>query len=95
MLEQPCKLRLADDNLAPIATNCAQLHFRLVDLYFELWCFVTTLGKFDLIVEMPWLEQHDPKISFRTRTLTYDSDHFIAHCLSQGKASVVNSCSST
>ena len=44
---------------------------------------------------MPWLEQHDPKVSFRTRTLTFDSDHFTAHCSSQGKASVVNSRSST
>ena len=94
-LAYPCKLKLADDNLAPIVTHCAQLHFRLGDHYDELWCFVTTLGKFDLILGMPWLEQHDPKVSFCTRTLTFDSDHCTAHCLSQGKASVVHSCSST
>ena len=44
---------------------------------------------------MPWLEQHDPKVSFRTRTLTFGSDHYTAPCLSQGKAIVVDSCSST
>ncbi len=94
-LAHSCKLKLADDNLAPIVTHCAQLHFRLGDHYDELWCFVTTLGKFDFILGMLWLEQDDPKVSFCTRTLTFDSDHCTAHCLSQGKASVVHSCSST
>ncbi len=41
------------------------------------------------------MEQHDPKVSFRTRTLTFDSDHCTAHRLSQSKASVVHSCSFT
>ena len=94
-LANPCKLKLVDDNLAPIVTHGAQMHFRLRDHYDELWCFVTILEKFDLIMEMLWLEKHDPKVSFCTRTLTFDSDHFTAHCLSQGKASVVYSCSYT
>ena len=32
-LAHPCKLKLADDNLAPIVTHCAQLHFLLGDHY--------------------------------------------------------------
>ena len=81
-LAYPCKLKQADDNLAPIVTYCAQLHFRLGDHYDGLWYFVTTLGKYDLILEMPWLEQHDPKVSFCTRTLAFDFDHCSAHFLS-------------
>ena len=78
-LEYPCKLKLADGNLAPIVTHCAQLHFRLGDYYDELWCFVTILGKFDLILGISWLEQHDPKVSFHTRILIFDSDHYTAY----------------
>ncbi len=63
--------------------------------YNKLCYFITTLGKFNLILGMPWLEQHDLKVSFRTRTLKFDSYHCTAHCLSQGKASIMNSCSST
>ena len=63
-LAYPCKLKLADNNLVPIVTHCAQLHFWLENYYDELWCFVTILGKFDLILRMLWLKQYDPKISF-------------------------------
>lgn len=76
------QLKLADDKQVPLVTHCAQL-----------WCFITNFGKFDLILGMPWLEQYDPRISFRTRTLTFDSDYCIAHCLLHGKNSAVPSCS--
>lgn len=55
-LAHPCKLKLVDDNLAPIVTHCALLYFRLGDHYDELWCFVIILVKFDLILRMSWLE---------------------------------------
>ena len=59
-LVYPCKLKLADDNLALIVTYCAQLHFWLGDHYDELWYFVITLVKFNMILGMPWLKEHDP-----------------------------------
>ena len=89
-----CKLKLADNNLEPMVIHCAQLHFRLGDHYDGLWCFVITLGKFDLILEMLWLKQHDLKVSFCTRTLAIDFNYYTTHCLSQSKASIVYSCSS-
>ena len=94
-LAQPYKLKLADDTLAPMITHYAQVYFRLGDHYDEIWCFVTNLGKFDLILGMPWLEQHDPKLSFRKRTLTFDSKFCKSRCLPHGKSCTVNSCSST
>lgn len=93
-LAQPRKLKLADDHLAPLITHCAQVYFRLGEHYDEIWCFVTSLGKFDLILGMPWLEQHDPKLSFRGRTLTFDSDFCTSRCLLHKKSCTVSSHSS-
>lgn len=93
-LAKPRKLKLADDHLAPLITHCAQVYFRLGEHYDEIWCFVTSLGKFDLILGMPWLEQHDPKLSFRGRTLTFDSDFCTSRCFLHNKSCTVNSRSS-
>lgn len=49
-LERPCKLRLADGNLAPQLTHMAQVRFAIGDHVEERWCLVTSLGKWDLIV---------------------------------------------
>ena len=93
-LAQPCKLKLANDNLAPLVTHCAQVYFRFGDHYDKIWCFVTSLSKFDLILGMPWLEQHDPKLSLRRRTLTFDSEFCTSNCLLHSRVCTVNSCSS-
>ena len=87
-----CILKLVDDNLAQIVIHYTHLHFRLGDHYNELWYLVTIFEKLDLILEMLWLEQYDPKVSFCTKTLTFNSGYYTAHCLSQGKASIVYSC---
>ena len=52
-LAYPCKLKLANNNLALIVIHCTQLHFWLGDHYDKLLCFVITFGKFDLILGMP------------------------------------------
>ena len=77
-----CKLKLADDNLAPMVTYYVQLHFWLKKHYDELWYFIIILGKFDLILGMPWLEQQDPKVFFYIRMLIFNFDYCTAHCLS-------------
>lgn len=87
-LEYPCKLNIAGAYQVLIVIQCAPLHFRLKHHYDKLWCFVSSIGKFDLILRMLWLEQHDFIISFHTKMLRFDSYYYIAHWLSRGKASI-------
>lgn len=74
-LSQPYNLRLANDKLTAPIVHLAQVRVKLGDHSKELWCLVISLGIFDLILEMPWLEQHDPKTSFKSRFLTFDFDY--------------------
>ena len=57
----------------------------------ELFCLVTPLTKFDIILGMPWLELHDPQISFGQRSCTFNSDHCISNCLQHHKSVTVYS----
>lgn len=91
-LAQLCKLKLADDNLAPLVIYYAQVYFRLDDHYNKIWYFVTSLSKFDLIFGMPWLEEHNPKLFLRKKTLTFDLKFYISNCLLYSRAYTVNSC---
>lgn len=90
-LTKPCKLRLADNKLAPNITHMARLKLVLGGHIDELWCLVTSLGKFDIILGMPWMELHDPKLSFAERSLTFNSDHCRANCLLQHQDSTIHS----
>ena len=90
-LSKPCKLRLADDKLAPNITHMALVKLAIEDHVEDLWCLITALGQFDVILGMPWLEQHDPYISFKNRTITLNSDHCMSHCLLHNKPVTIQS----
>lgn len=94
-LANPCIPKLANDNRAQILTQYTQFFFWLEDHYAELWCSITTLAKFDLILEMILLDKHDLTIFFCIKTLTFGSNYFTTYCLCQGRASIVYSCSFT
>ena len=82
---KPCRLRLANSDMAPNITHMARITLHLGDHVDELWCLVTDLGKFDVILGMPWLELHDPQPSFANRQLTFNSDHCMSNCLLHSK----------
>lgn len=81
-MTKPCRLRLADNELASsIIDKIAQVKIAIGDHTEECWCLVTTIGNFDLILGMPWLELHDPYISFKERSITFQSDYCMSNCL--------------
>lgn len=90
-LSKPCKLRLADDKPAPHITHMALVKLLIGDHVEDLWCLITRLGQFQIILGMPWLEQHDPHISFKERTITLNSDYCMSHCLLHSRPVTVHS----
>ena len=80
-LVKPVKLRLANGKVAGIITHAARAILAFGDHIEELYCLVTPLSKFDIILGMPWMELHDPHISFKQRTCRFHSDHCLTECL--------------
>lgn len=94
-LTNPYSIRLADDKVAQQVTHITQVHFRMNDHVDDQLCLVINLRTFDLILGMPWLKLHDPQLSFRDRSLSFDSDHCMAGCLLHGKPVTIYSKQNT
>ena len=55
--------------------------FQLSDHISEFWCFIIFLEKFDIILNMSWMKQHDLRIFFNKRFIIFDSNHCKKHCI--------------
>jgi hypothetical protein len=47
----------------------------------EVFLDVTSLGQHNLMLGIPWLKGHNPKIDWPTGVLDFDSDHCIKECV--------------
>ena len=90
-LVKPVKLRLANGEMAGNISHAARTILAFEDHLEELYCLVTPLSKFDIILGMPWMELHDPHISFKDRSCTFNSDHCMAECLRHRRPVTVRS----
>ena len=90
-LVKPVKLRLANGQIAGIISHAARTILSFGDHLEELYCLVTPLSKFDIILGMPWMELHDPQISFKERSCTFNSDHCMTDCLKHGRPVIIRS----
>ena len=58
-------------------------HVKILEL------FVTTLGQYPVVLSLPWLQKHDPRICFKDNTITSDSKHCLDHCISTHQATMI------
>lgn len=47
----------------------------------KLPCYVTPLGRYPIILGLPWLRHHDPDFRFAANEMTFDSSYCRRHCL--------------
>ena len=80
-LTKSIKLRLANNELASNITHMIQVKFSLAEHVTEAWSLITNLEQFDLILRMLWLEQHDGTINFKARSIIFQSDYCLKHCI--------------
>jgi predicted aspartyl protease len=45
--------------------------------------FVTKLGRYPIVLGIPWLKQHDVVICFTSNLVTFGSQYCLAHCIDQ------------
>ena len=51
---------------------------------------VTPLGKHNIVLGLPWLQQHNPTIHWTSRKVTFASDYCEEHCLAQPASTFLN-----
>jgi hypothetical protein len=51
---------------------------------------VTPLGGHNIVLRLPWLQQHDPQLQWSSRKVTFASDYCQQHCLYQPASMILN-----
>ena len=81
VLIKSIKLRLIDNKIVFSIIHITLMKFQLNDHISELWCLIIFLEKFDIILDMSWMKQHDSRIFFNKRFIIFDSNHCKKHCI--------------
>ena len=85
------KLRLIDDKFVLNIIRMIRMKFQLKKHVNEIWCLITTLKKFDLILNMSWLKQHSMNISCENKSIIFASDHYLENCIHNYQSTIVYS----
>jgi hypothetical protein len=51
---------------------------------------VTLLGGHNIVLRLPWLQQHDPQLQWSSGKVTFTSDYCEEHCLDQPASTILN-----
>ncbi|KAI1667230.1 gag-polyprotein aspartyl protease [Pyrenophora tritici-repentis] len=82
---RPIRLALADGEEVAKLTHAADILVRHGNHVSTVLCYVTNLGKYNVILGMNWLDQHQPVLGFRSsRSMTFDHKDCKVNCLKDG-----------
>ena len=88
-LRNSIKLRLIDNKSTLNITHMSQLKFSLETHMNEIWCLVTKLEKYFLILSMSWLKEHMINIKSKNRALQFFNSKCIVNCLRDHKLTTI------
>ena len=86
----PIRLTLADGNVVESLTEAVELPVTHGSHTSTVLCYVASIGRYNLILGMNWMDCHNPAFSFGTeRSMTFDSPHCHLNCLHGGMTETV------
>ena len=92
ILSKSMKLRLANNETTHQITRMTQVKIQLKNHLEKLWCMIALINKFDVILSMFWLKQHDVHIRCKSRSLLFDSKYCLINCLINNRSFMIYNC---
>ncbi|CAE7189385.1 Reverse transcriptase [Pyrenophora teres f. teres] len=84
-VSKPIRLALADGEEVAKLTHAADITIKHGNHISTVLCYVTSLGKYDVILGMNWLDRHKPVLGFgSSRSMTFDHKDCKVNCLKDG-----------
>ena len=83
-MQHLCDLTVADSRTVSSGTitHIVQIESFALEAYTKsIELFVTILGQYLVVLGLPWLRKHNPRIRFKDNTITFDSEHCLEHCI--------------
>lgn len=79
-LAKAIKLELANGSFADNITHAAKIEIMRGEHKEQMWSLIGPMPGFDMILGVPWLEEHNPDIDYGNRVMTFSSRHCCANC---------------
>lgn len=81
-LKRPITLECFDgtDSASGAITHCVLTGLEIEDYRETIKLFVTQLAYYPVVLGLPWLKKHDPKVGFAGHSFTFDSDYCRKNC---------------
>ena len=81
-LKKPRRLEVIDGraSVSGDITHLTKVQLTIDKHVETLPMFVTKLGHYPIVLEMPWFRRHDVQIGFAANTVTFSSDYCLEHC---------------
>ena len=92
ILSKSMKLRLANNETTHQITRMTQIKIQLKNHLEKFWCMIALIDKFDVILNMFWLKQHDVHIRCKSWFLLFDSKYCLINCLINNRLFVIYNC---
>ena len=91
LLQYPRDLTVADGRTisSGAITHTVRIAFALGAHREVFKLFVTRLGQYPVVLGLPWLQKHDPRICFKHNTITFNSEHCLEHCITTHQAMTI------
>jgi hypothetical protein len=81
-LKEPIRLEVFDGREAEtgLITHYAKVQMEVQDHQETIRLYATQLAHYPVILGMPWLKLHDPRVGFASHTFTFDSEYCQRNC---------------
>lgn len=85
-LRNPRRLNVVDGrpSSAGDITHIVKLNQSINGHVEKMLFYVTKLGKYDIILGKPWLDDHNPHVDWAANSITFKSEHCRRNCLQKG-----------
>ena len=86
------QLKLIDNDTTHQFTHMTQIKIQLNEHLEKFWCFITSINRFEIILDMSWLKNHDVHIKCENRSLFFEFEYCLNNCLINNWFSIAYKC---
>ena len=86
------QFKLIDNDTTHQFTHMTQVKIQLNEHLEKFWCFIASINRFEIILNMSWLENYDVHIECENRSLLFEFEYCLNNCLINNRFSIAYEC---
>ena len=86
------QFKLIDNDTIHQFTHMIQIKIQLNEHFEKFWCFFASINRFEVILNMWWLKNHDVHIKCENDSLFFEFEYCLNNCLINNRFSIAYKC---